>query len=851
MDTLPLPPSPHPFDGNARVLSFFALSKKKTTTDVSRKLSARFSILLSERFLVGGICFGGFPYLYYSRQEMEKSGENSANFGLPREVRLTCLGGTGGEKDSSPGFEYLDAEISATKQEIISDSGFHFLCIDPTLTNVVTVHFSDYPTILRKTKVNTRTRKFTEDEHYGFIIPYFYVFEYKEKSRYRPQISAGLLGAKSNHRPTVDSPSKFTIKNVFTGLVDYKHIVSGPGASLGGNSVVNANYFDFTAASVFGQQRNFTVRSELYDGKKAKGKVRTRFEECFISQKIKPGKTVVFYIEQGEEYERCVAGLKMYLPFIPETALSEDIEKIASMVQEFLPGVTDIAAQIGDISREELEKYLRESLEIPPKIDFCERVGVRVFEIDPLEGVSPISVPLEGKYATLLAETDIDKLSEISLALFLEGIKFVRPSNAKFFAVELTNADTKAGQFVIKRLRLVQSAHVSIHPRAAKTQQVRTLNFRIFGADLAEDYSFLGKEGFNFSIERFVAGARKSVLFRANSLLDLLHSGAAKIFSNVRRRAVESYQSKNSGWRRTEAGDGVTGINYWTGGQLKKLEKNQIKFEVFNAQEIRTHSQILVPKIAENGFWKAMADYFNVIQAVHTLGGDVDPISPNGDLNGGWKNPDWNSFLSFPEIVGLQSLGVNPFSPVVTVVEALEKLVGQGEITLESAFESVKDLLGIYLFGSTALLITGGGATSVSVSPAGLGVSLGVNPIPSINNHTTHGSTGTIMKQASEAYHSYSQYLNTGYDEGVVAHAEVPGTDQQRVKGAEVMWQGELVDIITGTIPLNFTLPATAGKMHFRTSDDSLRVRFGSGVGKSISVDFWFDLTEEIIRDDN
>jgi hypothetical protein len=188
---------------------------------------------------------------------------------------------------------------------------------------------------------------------------------------------------------------------------------------------------------------------------------------------------------------------------------------------------------------------------------------------------------------------------------------------------------------------------------------------------------------------------------------------------------------------------------------------------------------------------------------------------------------------------------------VVTVVEALEKLVGQGEITLESAFESVKDLLGIYLFGSTALLITGGGATSVSVSPAGLGVSLGVNPIPSINNHTTHGSTGTIMKQASEAYHSYSQYLNTGYDEGVVAHAEVPGTDQQRVKGAEVMWQGELVDIITGTIPLNFTLPATAGKMHFRTSDDSLRVRFGSGVGKSISVDFWFDLTEEIIRDDN
>ena len=64
------------------------------------------------------------------------------------------------------------------------------------------------------------------------------------------------------------------------------------------------------------------------------------------------------------------------------------------------------------------------------------------------------------------------------------------------------------------------------------------------------------------------------------------------------------------------------------------------------------------------------------------------------------------------------------------------------------------------------------------------------------------------------------------------------------------MWQGELVDIITGAIPLNFTLPASASKMHFRTTDDSLRVRFGSGVGKSITVDFWFDITEEVVGDD-
>ena len=63
------------------------------------------------------------------------------------------------------------------------------------------------------------------------------------------------------------------------------------------------------------------------------------------------------------------------------------------------------------------------------------------------------------------------------------------------------------------------------------------------------------------------------------------------------------------------------------------------------------------------------------------------------------------------------------------------------------------------------------------------------------------------------------------------------------------MWQSEIADIITGTIPLNFTLPATAGKL-YPTTDDSLRVRLGSGVGSSVSVDIWFDIVEEYIKDD-
>jgi hypothetical protein len=153
--------------------------------------------------------------------------------------------------------------------------------------------------------------------------------------------------------------------------------------------------------------------------------------------------------------------------------------------------------------------------------------------------------------------------------------------------------------------------------------------------------------------------------------------------------------------------------------------------------------------------------------------------------------------------------------------------------------------------------------SSLSASVLGLGASVGINPYPVIQYQTTFGSQGSITRQAADAGYSYSQYQNDSYDQGhnytrtdggemkrVITRREVPDTDRQRIKGGEVMWQGELVDIITGAIPLNFILPATAGKMHFRTADDSLRVRFGSGVGKSTSVDFWFDIIEETIKDD-
>ncbi|WP_413935516.1 hypothetical protein [Nitrospira sp. BLG_1] len=929
-----MPPAALPFLPEDPVLSFFAYTNKSAdlANDISRRLSSSFRIDLGKEHVVGGICFGGYPYLPYSNRYLQKTGMNSANFGLPREVRLLCLGETGDRKSNGAAFEFLDSEYSTTKQDVVSHSGFHFLATDPVKTRLIEVRFSDYPLILRHVDMTEHS----PDLFYGFIIPYFYVYEYEERTRFRPQVSGGLLGVKRPLHPRILSPGGLStvergdfqppttgadasdmppgdLLRQFSSLLNSDHCYSP------GNTDTEGWYYDYTAASVFGQQRQY--------------KERLHAKECFISTPIKQDDKLILYIEQGEDHARCIAGLTMLMPFIPEAEFSQDVmEGVVDTFHELF-GNDDPNDQVS--AREELEAFLRGFLRIPPDINFCEKIGVRVFEIDPPEGVSPVSVNPDEKYATLLAEQEIDTSSEILHATFLNGIKFTRPSNAKYFAIELTNRDNESSQFVIKALRLMQSAHVSIHPRAARTQQVKTLNFRVIGADLAGDYAKLGEEGFNFSIERLIAGERKSVLFKANSLLDLLHTGAAKIFSNVRRRAVEfekseiypafeddavkyfvpgeftldggyrftpNYERRKSesrvdGWRRSETGDG---IDQEVADKYDWTDKKNAPgtFENYSSQQIRTHSNILFPD-ASLPEWGSAALFANGLTVVYNGGQLLDAAltgnssdlllrTYRADDNNGvhqlvrnfsryWRGIDTDRL----KVTGTLGITQSPCGLTVTSAEMLQDLL-----------DIFKDFNDPTKFGDLLIAVFGLSAVFMPNSPAQLGVllptlnglnlglsltaagfGLSANPapgtfLPSVSQNAASGTQGTIARQAMHTGYSKSQFLNAGYDEAetettitagetkrIITRREVPARgdnryDTQRVRGAEVMWQGEIVDIITGAITLNFTLPATATKMHVRTVDDSLRVRFGSGVGKSVSVDFWFDITEEVVRDD-
>ena len=134
---------------------------------------------------------------------------------------------------------------------------------------------------------------------------------------------------------------------------------------------------------------------------------------------------------------------------------------------------------------------------------------------------------------------------DVIFSQFLKGIPFRKTSSSKYFALEFTNTGEKAGQVAMHSLQMIRSANVSVQPRPAKTQQVKAMHYRIIGPELADDFSKLGNEGFNFSIDRVTAGQTKNVLYSARSLLDLLHTGGARIQSNVRRRAIEFEMVEN------------------------------------------------------------------------------------------------------------------------------------------------------------------------------------------------------------------------------------------------------------------------------------------------------------------
>lgn len=893
MDKLPNSAVLSPLSDNNSFLSLFGATDISEDLGLSRKLAVKYLIEIDNdsffkkhgrKPLIGGICFKGYPYAHF---RMNVNGENASNFGLPREVRITCVTLDNSISDFKERItNFLDEEITSVDQQITSHSGFHYVCCDPTTATHIILELSDFPFFTTNLITdNNYTLKGLENM-YGYLIPYLHVFEYEEKTRYATNIPSGFLGAtKNSQRATAEKLEWRLLNTTPDGVLEY---------------------YDFTAASIFGQQRVYDFISngneqefsieDITDiltnrdkeKKPGKKKIPRKYKECFISKSLKPNDNITLFFEQGEEFDRCISGIRLLMPFVPLIDFEKDIERIKQITELFLPEFTqDLLTAISSESPEIIEKIIEFLFKIPELVKFCSRTRIRIFEIDPVDGISPVNVKTDNKYATLLTDVTIDTLSEILLSETLDGIKFNKASSAKYFAIEFTNVSDESAQVVVQSLKFIQSAHVSVTSRAAKTQRIKNLQFRIVGPGIADDYARLGNEGFNFCIERQTAGKRGEVLFRANSLMDLLHTGVGKIYSNSRRRGVEfeqtintdngipgsNYEIRNSiqksqGWRSNETGKDVS-LDTNFGNDADINIKPTTKFESYGNQESRNHSEQLFPSAAPKSPWKFISNYFGLIADIKNdkfikpqdlllaFNNLIDSLEADDKV---WLKKQWKGFKQKELIIkGTNSISISPF----TTIRAIEKLIEFGERITPGEMHAFIETLGEVLLLNPFTILTGGQSANVSVSPGGVGISLGVQPFPNFSNQVTYGSSGNVNKQASETRYSFGQFLSKGGDstdskfiisEGemkrIITRKEVPDTDRQRIKGSEVMWQDELVDIITGTIPLNFDLPATSSKMYLRTSDDSLRVRFGTGVGKSVTVDFWFDLNEENIKDD-
>lgn len=743
-------------------------------------------------------------------------------------------------------------------------------------------------------------------------------------------------------------------------------------------------YCAFSAHSALGQRRQFSypypyAASELTSRfKELWNRYRTDgLHESFVSHLLRPNEKITLYLQQGEEMDRCVAGLKAIFLLIPGDDFTERLA-------EHLANTFGVGIANGVLAQDErsfVEDALALIAALPPQIDFCERIGVKVYELDPIEGVSPAAVELGSKYSTLLGDMTVDDFADVIFSQAIKGIPFRRSSTAKYFALELTNKGRANGQIAIHSLQLMRSAHVAVQPRAAKTQQLKAMHYRLIGPDLADDFSRLGNEGFNFSIDRLVAGQTKSVLYSAMSLLDLLHTGNARLQSNVRRRATEFEMVENfkevpeeipkyevnkfsaddfsrdnedrrttNGWRRTESGQDVTwdrddetpadhpSVRTVERNGLRTTEK-QSAFDTYGTTESRVHSELLFPDIGDvdwatisvlgnlfKVFTDPAIDLIEVLDKFKDGGGGINDIkelvarlSPADLLiksyrSSAFGNADQDQLVKGSEkfwrgidtstgnlaVKGLVSSSQSPIGvsaiagdlvgDVITsldnlsnALDEIKKILRAGNLTKIEDFDFTKlgdldftrlDDLARELSGFFDLAMLPVFATSVGqllpllnglslgvTTGVGVNISSGPNLIyPSYQMVSQSGSTGAISKSASKTGYSYSQTLNVGHDQSTLGKSEVKrivtrrellNRDHERTRGAEVMWQDKIQDIVTGTIPLNFTLPATATQLNYRTADETLRVRFNSGFSPSVQVDFWFELTEETIRDDN
>lgn len=878
-----------PFPNDAPFYGIFARSQDLLDDDApTDRMSATFAInLTADAPLVGGIAYCGYPELEYS---IDQFGQSSANYGLPREFRLSVAAHAEGDRSER---NFIDSDLHYTQQEMNHASGFHFMHIEPTKAKQLSLKVSDIPRLVRHI-IHRTDGSLEVRESRGMVIPYLYVFAWQEQTHYQHHVPGGTIAV------VTDTPREPD------GL--QAEPVRGQWRRFGG---VNDTYQTFSGAAPFRPASRYRAKpTDLPD-----------VGESFVSMPVPTQQSISLVCQQSDEFLRTLSGIELWLP-IPSKD-NPNLEAWAKAVQ--LP--------IGEVTP-------------------VQKVGLRIFELDFPSGVSSLRCRNKElrKYKYLLADRVVTNNQDVSwkglqdhLAANsppgVSAISFSRPSNLKTFEIELTNLGEEAGQFVVMLAEWIQSAHVSLHPMSGRRLRASTLHFRLIGENLAEDYSKLGDSDFNFSVEHATGNGPVRKLLSVRSLADLMQSGHARILGNSRRRAVEFEKSNvyssdptnpyagrfpeetgdnfdvrqsdltSHGWTQVESGDGVhkpdgkqIGDSYTT--QEARAHTDHLYPQTFLKPGTQVKTPGIVPTEDLTTPWEAAANYLNLghglfTDTIGTVGNwflaDADsslliPGPVRDTATGSPENPlsyefnYWRGVAEVPIVTGMKSVAMSPFSPVPIAQESvkglllgIEELYSQirgivqpdplaawGAITnLIAAYQTLSPMFPGFLPASLPALAAFNAGNGFNVGGSVLFLSSSSSLLtPALTYQHSFGSQGAISKSSAKTCFMRSETVRrsddhtqarsvsaAGENKRVVERREVPGTDQQRMRGAEIMWNGEAVDIVLGQIPLDVSFPALAERGN-GAHDESLRVRFGNGIGPDIRVDFWFEVQETEISDD-
>lgn len=833
-----------PFSNSSNGVSINGLIPSSASID-PRELFVDIEITLNRKENIGGICFTGFPFL---SNYINKHGENSSNFGLPREVRVSW----------DEGVEFIDNENAYTRQETISHSGVQYMNFGPVKFDKIIIRFSDWPKFIIANNATSLTQKF------GFVIPLLVVYEKNESVVYRSHLPMGLLAC--TKYPVLKAKGYFR-NDYFSGETinisgeegennnaDYSYQLSSPSP---------ASFFTLSAASAFGQKRKFTLPGT------------SPYEEYFLSVPFKTNESINFHIEQSSETERCVAGCKITFqtqPLVGNLRLPALRIKIYEL--DLIEGISPL-----DISPTEInaKKYLSEVFEqtfINPGVPITckfKRASLSRYFLISFENMNGLVNEKRGNQSIAqlaIKQFEFIQSAHVSITTKSAHNITIENINLRLIGENLSEDYSKIGQ---------EGFTLAIETLSAgnKKKNILAVNNLL--------------ELLNLGSTRLYSNIR-----RLEPKTDVSTEESETLGGSY---DIHSATTNNQNWRKTESDpenkwrdefDAFSKLQNHFPEIVNFMDKNLGAFENLSASEIRTYNELIGGEGPEGIAGKLKAEFVSKFgNAPFENASGKNAILLRKDFNGyDWRHniwqkafnlrnenffidtvqqlniPPWMAFLAnLPEgfldtISGISSNvksffnmingNTGPVLPILPNLDEMNKLINVliPPITLING-------LSIGVSGSVQCL----GGISFSASTAQL--------IPNLVTSSTTGSSGNISKQATKTGYSYSQLLSTGqdlsksftvYDEGlsnrkITRYLNQSGSVKERNKGGEIMWQNRYQDILTSKIPLGITLPATGGKFADNI-DQSIRIKL-SGVNTSaIEVDIWFDIIEEQIKED-